>query len=122
MPETQFYTVNELATILNINPATVREHAARGILPARKFGRLWRFPRHKVDAWLEEERPATEPPRERDADPRAERTDSQQRLFRALALAEELDPVVEAGTLGPVDATEDIHALREERMRQIDGE
>jgi len=32
----------------------------QGILPARKFGRLWRFPRRKVDAWLKEENPPQE--------------------------------------------------------------
>lgn len=116
MPETQFYTVNELAAILNIHPATVREHAAKGILPGRKFGRLWRFPRQKVDSWLKEER-RIEPSREREAEPPAARALYQQRLFQALALAEELDPVVEEGTLDPVDATADLHALREEGMR-----
>jgi len=33
-------------------------------------------------------------------------------MRRVLALADELDPIVEAGTVGKVDATEDLRAIR----------
>ena len=36
---------NEVAEILDCEPATVKEKARNGELPAVKFGRSWRFPR-----------------------------------------------------------------------------
>jgi excisionase family DNA binding protein len=64
--EPQFYSVAELASILNVHNSTIREQAAAGHLPAIRIGRLWRFPKKKIDAWLDEERPATEPAEERE--------------------------------------------------------
>lgn len=38
-----YLTPSEAATILKISADTIRGYAKRGILPARKFGKHWRF-------------------------------------------------------------------------------
>lgn len=120
--ETLYYSTSELATMLGVARSTVIDRAREGDLPAIRFGRLWRFPKKKIDQWLTQEQPgaATEPEPKRVAHPVPAVGSSP--LFQALALAEELDPVIEAGTLVESDVSEDLQALREERMRQIDGE
>lgn len=55
--ETLFYSTKDLAEILGVHTSTVREHAAAGLLPAIRVGRLWRFPKKKIDAWLQQELP-----------------------------------------------------------------
>jgi excisionase family DNA binding protein len=39
----RFLSVEEAAKILAISSATVREYARKGIVPARKIGKHWRF-------------------------------------------------------------------------------
>lgn len=56
--ETLFYSTKDLAEILGVHTSTVREHAAAGLLPAIRIGRLWRFPKKQIDAWLEQELPS----------------------------------------------------------------
>jgi excisionase family DNA binding protein len=114
--ETLYYSTSELATLLGVARSTVIDRAREGVLPAIRFGRLWRFPKKKIDSWLEQEQTARSSV---SMAPRAAWTDYQQRLFQVLALAEELDPVIEAGTLKPIDVDKVIQANREERMGQI---
>ncbi len=45
-------TLQELATLLRVDPAMVLERAAGGDLPGRRFGLEWRFDRATVLAWL----------------------------------------------------------------------
>jgi excisionase family DNA binding protein len=40
---TVYLTPSEAATILKISADTIRDYAKRGILPARKIGKHWRF-------------------------------------------------------------------------------
>ena len=55
-------TVDDVATLLELKPYTVKEYARRGILPGRKLGRTWRFLRPE----LEERTPgSTQSPRAR---------------------------------------------------------
>ncbi|MCX5890287.1 MAG: helix-turn-helix domain-containing protein [Deltaproteobacteria bacterium] len=45
-------TTEEAAEFLKLTPFTVRDYARRGILPARKVGKGWRFFRPDLVAWL----------------------------------------------------------------------
>ena len=47
------WTVEDVAAFLDVTPETVRDQARRGLLPARKVGKEWRFSRSAVIAWLE---------------------------------------------------------------------
>lgn len=38
-----FLTLVQAAAILNVSPATARDYARRGLVPARKIGKHWRF-------------------------------------------------------------------------------
>jgi excisionase family DNA binding protein len=42
-------TVNDVATLLELKPYTVKEYARRGILPGRKLGRTLRFLRPELE-------------------------------------------------------------------------
>ncbi|MFA5183618.1 MAG: helix-turn-helix domain-containing protein [Syntrophales bacterium] len=45
-------TTEEAAEFLKLTPFTVRDYARRGILPARKVGKSWRFYKPDLVAWL----------------------------------------------------------------------
>jgi PTS system nitrogen regulatory IIA component len=45
-------TTEEAAKFLKLTPFTVRDYARRGILPARKVGKGWRFYQPDLLAWL----------------------------------------------------------------------
>lgn len=51
-PETM--TVKHLSEYLHLSPYTIREKARKGIIPAAKTGRQWRFRKPLIDAWLTE--------------------------------------------------------------------
>lgn len=52
------YTIEQLATLLNCSLRHVRRLDADGTIPGRMtFGRLVRFSRRQVDAWLNGEVP-----------------------------------------------------------------
>jgi len=44
-----FLTVDEAAIELGVTPGTVREWAKKGRIPARRFGRLWRFDKNEIN-------------------------------------------------------------------------
>lgn len=44
-----FLTVDEAAVELGVTPGTVREWAKKGRIPARRFGRLWRFDKNEIN-------------------------------------------------------------------------
>lgn len=47
------YTIEQLAQLLNCSPRHARRLDAEGTIPGRMtFGRLVRFSRRQVDAWL----------------------------------------------------------------------
>ena len=48
-------TGNEVAQILRISRDTVYRLAARGELPGRKVGRIWRFTRKAIENYLSED-------------------------------------------------------------------
>jgi len=45
-------TAEEVAGYLRVKLATVYEWAKNGRMPAAKVGRLWRFHREEIDAWV----------------------------------------------------------------------
>lgn len=49
-------TVEEVAEYLRVKVPTVYEWAKEGKIPAAKVGRLWRFERDDIDAWVQEQK------------------------------------------------------------------
>lgn len=47
------FTLDELAELLKLDPATVMVRVDAGELPGRRFGNHWRFSRRAVLAWLD---------------------------------------------------------------------
>ncbi len=52
MDAKEILTTDEAAEFLSLTPYTVREYAKRGIIPAKKIGKQWRFVRADLLAWL----------------------------------------------------------------------
>lgn len=50
--EDRWLSVKEIAAYLGIKPDTVYKWIHRKDLPAHKVGRLWKFRREEVDAWV----------------------------------------------------------------------
>lgn len=51
MSET-FLTPEQAAKLLNLSAYTVRAYARRGIIPAHKVGRTWRFSKADLEEWV----------------------------------------------------------------------
>jgi excisionase family DNA binding protein len=47
-----FYSTEEVAEILGVSKQTACRLAINGEVPAKKFGRQWRFPVTAFDAWV----------------------------------------------------------------------
>ena len=56
MDQEQLMDIKEVASYLRVKDSTVYTWAKEGILPAFRLGRLWRFRRADLDAWLENKR------------------------------------------------------------------
>jgi len=113
-------TTKEAATQLGCKPITVRKAINEGRLKGEKIGRDWLV-------YVDEDfsRFTLHPAGRGRRNVNGQHFDLdiyRQRIKEALRLADELDPVIEAGTLRQVDTTEDIRALRDERAREIAGE
>lgn len=48
----------EVATLLKLRPSTVLDLSRRGVLPAFKVGKHWRYRRSELEEWLTTRRPA----------------------------------------------------------------
>jgi excisionase family DNA binding protein len=46
---------NAAARLLGLHPVTVCEFARKGIIPAIKIGRVWRFRPSSLQRWLDEQ-------------------------------------------------------------------
>lgn len=46
-------TIAEASRYLRVNKATIYKLARRGLMPAFKVGKVWRFKRDKIEAWVE---------------------------------------------------------------------
>ena len=45
-------TAREVGDLLHLPPSTVYDLARRGLLPAHRVGRAWRFIRQEIQEWL----------------------------------------------------------------------
>ena len=54
-------TTDEAAAFLKISPATLQRLARAGRIPAVKVGKLWRFRKAALDAWLDSQLILLEP-------------------------------------------------------------
>lgn len=60
MDDSDVLTTEEAAKFLKLTPFTIREYARRGILPAKKAGKGWRFYKPDLLAWLRGKEPSQE--------------------------------------------------------------
>ena len=51
-PRRDILTTDEAAALLKLTRFTIRDYARRGILPARKAGKGWRFYKPDLVAWV----------------------------------------------------------------------
>lgn len=51
----EIFTLDELATYLKVGKRTVYRLAAAKKIPAFKVGGTWRFSRHKIDQWIQQQ-------------------------------------------------------------------
>lgn len=58
--EARAMTVREVASYLNVNEKTVYRLAQRRDLPGFKVAGAWRFQRVDIDAWIEEQKNASD--------------------------------------------------------------
>ena len=52
MPDKQVLNTEEAAIFLGFSAFTIREYAKKGIIPAKKVGKEWRFYKPDLIAWL----------------------------------------------------------------------
>jgi len=52
---TDILTLPELAKYLKTSRDTIYRKAQKGMIPALKFGKEWRFPKDVIDEWLRKE-------------------------------------------------------------------
>jgi len=50
----KFMTADEVAEYLRLTPAKIYRLSQKGMIPAYKFGREWRFKGERIDQWIEE--------------------------------------------------------------------
>jgi excisionase family DNA binding protein len=50
----EIFTLAEASRYLKVNKATIYRLAQQGKMPAFKVGKIWRFKREKIEAWVEE--------------------------------------------------------------------
>ncbi len=52
METKEVLTTEEAAEFLSLTPYTIRDYARKGIIPARKVGKSWRFVKADLLSWL----------------------------------------------------------------------
>ena len=52
--DNKFMTADEVAECLRLTTAKVYRLSQKGVIPAYKFGREWRFKQEKIDQWIKE--------------------------------------------------------------------
>ena len=56
MADEQLMSVKDVAEYLKVDMSTVYLWSQRGQMPAMKVGRMWRYRRAEIDAWLDQRR------------------------------------------------------------------
>ena len=56
MADDQLMSVRDVAEYLQVDMSTVYLWSQRGQMPAMKVGRMWRYRRAEIDAWLDQRR------------------------------------------------------------------
>ena len=56
MADDQLMSVKDVAEYLKVDMSTVYLWSQRGQMPAMKVGRMWRYRRSEIDAWLDQRR------------------------------------------------------------------
>ena len=51
----EFYTVDQVAELLQLNPVTIRRHIEDKKIKAVKVGRVWRISQQQLDEFLKSE-------------------------------------------------------------------
>ncbi|MFC1699885.1 helix-turn-helix domain-containing protein [Candidatus Omnitrophota bacterium] len=46
-------TITEASRYLRVNKATIYKLAQQGTIPAFKVGKVWRFKRDRIEAWVD---------------------------------------------------------------------
>jgi excisionase family DNA binding protein len=64
----RWVSVGEIAAYLGVNRDTVYKWIERKRLPAHKMGRLWKFKRDEVDAWVRQGKAAEDVEKKPDGD------------------------------------------------------
>ena len=54
IPQETLMDIKQVAAYLQINEATAYNWSQRGKLPGIKIGRIWRFRREDIEAWLDQ--------------------------------------------------------------------
>ncbi|MEI7847418.1 MAG: helix-turn-helix domain-containing protein [Chloroflexota bacterium] len=49
------WTVDEVAEYLRLNPETIRQMARKSKIPSIKMGRVWRFRKIDIKAWVQQQ-------------------------------------------------------------------
>ena len=56
MAEERLMSVHEMAEYLNMNISTIYMWSQKGQMPAMKMGKMWRYRRSDIEAWLNSRR------------------------------------------------------------------
>ncbi|MCA9968643.1 MAG: helix-turn-helix domain-containing protein [Anaerolineales bacterium] len=56
----RYYSVDEIAAYLGVKRDTIYKWITRKSLPAHKVGRLWKFRKAEVDAWVRQDGEASQ--------------------------------------------------------------
>jgi PTS system nitrogen regulatory IIA component len=56
MTEERLMSIKEVAEYLQVDMSTLYLWSQRGQIPAMKVGKMWRFRRSEIDAWLDQSR------------------------------------------------------------------
>ena len=54
MHDKEVLNVEEASEFLGVSAFTIREYAKKGTIPAKKLGKVWRFVKADLVAWLRE--------------------------------------------------------------------
>jgi PTS system nitrogen regulatory IIA component len=56
MTEERLMSIKEVAEYLQVDLSTLYLWSQRGQIPAMKVGKMWRYRRSEIDAWLDQRR------------------------------------------------------------------